>query len=250
MKDLREFYKNGYTWILRLYPGPFRERFAESMLQTFSDLLHERTQAGKGLFLYALWVFVETSFGACRENATYMKLDNKLIVRIAIGTGAMLALPLIAMQFTDEVAWQVGDFIVAGILLFGSGLSVSLLAGRFPSIAYRMAVGLTVGAALFLVWANLAVGIIGNEENPANLIFGSVLVVGLVGGLVSRFQPRGMVRVMIAMAVVQLLISMITPILGWGPTFVVNGFFAALWIVSALLFHNADRQRFEPDRAT
>lgn len=38
---------------------------------------------------------------------------------IALTTGLLLLVPLVAMQFTDEVDWGGGDFVVAGGLLFG-----------------------------------------------------------------------------------------------------------------------------------
>ncbi len=241
MKRSLQFYKNAYRRILRLYPSPFRERFAEPMLQTFSDLLRERTEAGRGVFVFALGLFIETFGGILRENVSDMKIQKESIVRIAVGTGLVLLLPLVAMQFTNEVAWGAGDFIVAGVLLFGAGLGYNVVARKFSIVAYRRAVALTIATALLLVWVNLAVGIIGNEANLANLMFGGVLAIGLVGGLLARFQPRGMTWALVAMAVAQLSVSAITHVLGWGATFAVNGFFAALWIVSALLFHSASR---------
>ena len=75
--------------------------------------------------------------------------------------------PLIAMQFTDEVVWTLGDFVVAAVLLMGTGVSYEFLARKAGSVAYRSAVGLALAAALFLVWMNLAVGIIGSEDNPS-----------------------------------------------------------------------------------
>jgi hypothetical protein len=40
--------------------------------------------------------------------------------------------------------------------------------------------GLAVGTALFLVWSNLAVGLIGSENNPANMMYLGVLAVFLL----------------------------------------------------------------------
>ena len=55
--------------------------------------------------------------------------------RIAAWTGAalMLLLPLVAMQFTDEVNWSETDFIVAGALIGGTGLTLSWRQGRRPT---------------------------------------------------------------------------------------------------------------------
>ena len=75
------------------------------------------------------------------------------------------------MQFTDEVDWGVADFVVAGVLLFSAGLTYEVVARRVGNIAYRTAAGVAVAAPLILIWMNLAVGIIGSEDNPANLMY-------------------------------------------------------------------------------
>jgi hypothetical protein len=73
--------------------------------------------------------------------------------------------------------------------------------------AYRAAVGVAVAAAFILVWMNLAVGIIGTEDNPANLMYGGVLAVGIIGALIARFQPDGMARALFATALAQALVA-------------------------------------------
>ena len=71
----------------------------------------------------------------------------------------MLLVLLLAMQFTDEVVWALGDFVTAGALVFGAGLTYQLAALRVPSVALRAVVGVAVGATLLLVWIGLAVGL-------------------------------------------------------------------------------------------
>ena len=102
-------------------------------------------------------------------NTTY-----KAAIRIALATGFLLLLPLLAMQFTNEVVWDVADFIIAGVLLFGTGLTYKLAAIKVGNIVYRSAVGLALTAAFILIWVNGAVGIIGSENNDANLMYGGV----------------------------------------------------------------------------
>lgn len=72
----------------------------------------------------------------------------------------LLALPLVAMQFTAEVDWGIGDFLAAGILfaLLGAGIDIAL---RLPA-SWRVRAGLAAGAvgAFLLVWAELAVGLL------------------------------------------------------------------------------------------
>ena len=70
----------------------------------------------------------------------------------------LLLLPLISMQFTQEVNWKVGDFIAAALLLGTAGLAIEWLLRRSNRPAYRAVVLVTVLGALVLTWAALAVG--------------------------------------------------------------------------------------------
>jgi hypothetical protein len=168
------------------------------------------------------------------------------VIGAALATACVLMVPLAAMQLTDEVAWSPTDFVVAGALLFSAGLAYKLLAGRTGNAAYRAAVGLAVASALVLVWLNLAVGIIGSENNPANLMYGGVLAVGVIGAVFARFRPRGMARVLLAMALAQALVAAIALIgrlgsPGSGPLEILtlNGLFVALFAGSAYLFRRS-----------
>ena len=170
--------------------------------------------------------------------------------RVAIATAVILMVPLVAMQFTDEVAWGPGDFIVMGAVLFGTGLSYELVAGKSGNIAYRAAVGLGLAAAFLLVWLNLAVGVIGSSGNSANLMYMGVLGVGIIGAILARFQPHGMARALLATAFAQGLVAVIALVFrlgspGSGPLQIValNGFFVALFVGSAWLFRRAAPQQ-------
>ena len=152
------------------------------------------------------------------------------------------------MQFTEEVHWDLFDFVVMGGLLFGVGLAYELVARRSGNTVYRIAFGVGLVAAFLLAWVNGAVGIIGNENQPANLMYGAVFAVGFIGSLVARFKPRGMAHTLFAAALVQLSVPVIAliiwPQISWGGAgivgvFVLNAFFAALFVVSALLFRHA-----------
>ena len=123
-------YGHWYKRLLRFYVRSHRERFAESMEQTFDDLCRERAEAGEGLFSFAVWMFVETLAGIVRENVGVIMMQNKNILRMALATAFLLLLPLLAMQFTDEVVWDLADFAVAGALLFGAGLTYELVARK------------------------------------------------------------------------------------------------------------------------
>ena len=174
--------------------------------------------------------------------------------RIAAWAAAalILLLPLVAMQFTDEVNWDVADFALFGALLIGVGVPYELAVRTTGDNAYRAAVGVALAAAFILVWVNGAVGIIGSEDNPANLMYGGVLAVGIIGAIIGRFQPHGMARALFATALAQALVAVIALIAGlgspWsGPVEIValNGFFVTLFVGSALLFQKAARGRPE-----
>ncbi len=62
------------------------------------------------------------------------------------------------------------------------------------NLTYKVAVALALITAFILVWVNLAVGIIGSEDNNANLMFLCLLILGLIGAFKSRFQPMPQVQ--------------------------------------------------------
>ncbi|MCG8414204.1 MAG: hypothetical protein MI746_08290 [Pseudomonadales bacterium] len=151
--------RNLYRLLLRVYPKQYRERFAEQMEQTFDDLLREREDSHEETYGLIFWIFLETFVGGMRENMTILKLEQKVIVRIALTTVLVLMIPAIAMQFSDEVDWNLADFVVGGSLIFGAGLTYSWLVGKTTGRARRAKIGGAVAAGLLLVWVQLAVGI-------------------------------------------------------------------------------------------
>jgi hypothetical protein len=155
---------------------------------------------------------------------------------------AVLLLPLVAMQFTDEVNWDLADFAFAGALVAGVGVLSELAVRRASSRAYRAAAGVALATAFILIWANAAVGIIGSEDNPANAMYVAVLAVGIAGALIARFRPRGMARAMAATALAQVLVAVIALVAGLGSAGPITVFFTALWFLSAWLFRKAARE--------
>lgn len=151
-----------YAALLRFYPTRHRRRFGEGMLQTFSDLLLERSAAKRGLFGLVIWVFAETVTGIVRENMTLIIAQNKRMIGMALAISLALLLALGAMQFGDDVKWGVFDFVAAGTLLFGAAIAFELAARRAGSIAYQAVFGVAIAAALLFVWAQLAVGVFGD----------------------------------------------------------------------------------------
>jgi hypothetical protein len=155
----------------------------------------------------------------------------------AWGTAALLLLlPLVA-----NAPWTASDFVFMGVLLGSVGLAFEL-AVRKGNAAYRMGAGAALAATFLIVWVNGAVGMIGSEDNPYNLLFGGVLLVALVGAILARFEPAGMSRAMVAAAIAQALVG------AFGlsadlPGGILSIGFAGLWLVAAALLRSAAREQ-------
>lgn len=165
--------------------------------------------------------------------------------RMAAWAAAALVLlaPWVAMQFTDEVSWSASDFVFAGVLLFGALGAYELALKATGNTAYRAALGVALAAAVLLVWSNAAVGI---TDGAADAVYAGVPLVGIIGAIAGRFRPRGMARAMLATALAQGLVGVSALAAGVVPThnsalevLGITGFFAALFVGSALLFREA-----------
>jgi hypothetical protein len=144
-----------------------------------------------------------------------------------------------------EVAWDGADFILFGAMLLAACCAFELATRRTGSAAYRAGIGAATGAAFLLVWMNLAVGLIGPEDHPANRLVIVVLAVAAIGAGAGRFRPRAMAGTLAAMALAQVLVGLAAAIAGWDrPLEIlgVTGLFAALWLAAAALFRRAARE--------
>ena len=161
------------------------------------------------------------------------------------GTAAfLLLLPAIAMRFTNSgVNWGTGDFIVMGVMFFIACGSYELATRLSGSTAYRAGVGVAIVTAFLTVWVNLAVGMLGDEGNPANLWFGGVLLVGLAGVILAGFRAPGMARAMEAAALAQALMVVYALVAGYAEVAVLVACFVIPWLLSAQLFRKAAREQ-------
>lgn len=82
----------------------------------------------------------------------------RLIVILSV-IAVILLIPLVAMQFTTEVDWNLMDFIIMGALLLVVGLSFELILRKVKSKRNRLILCGLVLFAFFLIWVELAVGI-------------------------------------------------------------------------------------------
>lgn len=90
-------------------------------------------------------------------------MTSQLKIRIGIlsATAILLLLPLIAMQFTNEVYWTSSDFLIMGILLLSLGFLVQWSLRKVKSLKYRLITLVLLFAIFLLIWVELAVGIFG-----------------------------------------------------------------------------------------
>lgn len=86
--------------------------------------------------------------------------NKRLIIILSVATGLLL-IPLIAMQFSNEVDWKPLDFTIMGLLLFGTGLLCELVLRKVTSITNRIIICAVILGVFFVTWAELAVGIFG-----------------------------------------------------------------------------------------
>ncbi len=161
----------------------------------------------------------------------------------------LLLLPLVAMRYTREVHWTATDFVFAGVMLGGTGVLVELTVRASRNLKYRAGVGLLLAASFLLIWINGAVGIIGDEGNPLNLLYLGVIAIAAIGSLAARFRASGMAMATSAAAVAQGAMIAVAATYGSSepPGMIglvgINAFFVALFAAAAWLFHAAARDQ-------
>jgi hypothetical protein len=167
---------------------------------------------------------------------------------------ALLAVPALAMRFAPEAGfnWTASDFVVAGVLLGGLGLAVEAALRISRHWAYRGGALVAVGTGFLLLWANLAVGLVGDEDNVLNWLFVAVLAVAAAGAALARLRPGGMARALAATALAQLAAA--AAALGGTPAgpgraaeiAALAGLFPAALLFSAWLFAKSARAARAP----
>jgi|SRR5215469_2660363 len=234
-------YRTWYAMLLRLYPRSFRERFGEGMAQTFHDLCRERSDARRGLFGFALWIFCETLAGIVREHITRMSQLGKTARRVALGALAVWMAPVVAAQFVEDWHWGVGGFVFVYVLFFLTGMAYAVIARKMGAWSYKAGVGVALVAGFALGWSTMVQT--ADSGHPERLWYLSVLVVGFVGACLARLKAPGLAVTLFAMAAVLALISVALP--SGAPSDMAlrmaigHGVFVALFTASGLLFRHA-----------
>ena len=160
-----------------------------------------------------------------------------------VGWGGAAVLPLVPLS--AGFPWTLSDFVTMGALVALVGGGIELVVRASPSLVWRAGAGLAILAALLTVWVNLAVGMIGSEDNPYNLVFLGVIALALLGAIVARLRPSGMAWAMAAAAAAQLVAAAV----GLGADLrggILSALFALLWLLAAGLFRKAAQEGGRP----
>lgn len=170
---------------------------------------------------------------------------QRILVRVGLGAALVLLIPLV---LTLLARWhgKPGALVLAFVLVCGGAYLVhELMTATGRNTAYRCAAGVALATVFLLVWMNAALdGILGDD--PANMMYFGVLLVGLVGACVARLEPGGMSCALLATAFAMVLVPAIalvigTPALANGlpAVFGLHAGFALLFVASAWLFRRA-----------
>lgn len=171
---------------------------------------------------------------------------TKHIIRLAIGTLLLLLIPL-ALTIRDGNVpnvgwnWSPGDFLFAFVMIFGSGLAYLLISRLSGNMLYKCGVGLAILTSFALIWGNAAVGFIGDEQ-PINMLYVLIPIMGLAWSAVTRFKARSMMQAAFTAAVLQMLIPVIALAIGvedFSPgvlqVFALSAAFAAMWTAAGVM---------------
>ena len=165
----------------------------------------------------------------------------------------ILALPLLAATTAYVIdpgfGWSGFDFMLATLLLGGTGLVLDLLLLSRTNRDYRLASVIGFGGLLFLIWSNLAVGIVGSENDPFNQFYFLCLPIIAFGAVLARLKAGGMAKVMAIAATICGALMVAALVLGKhlqpmdsvAEVLIVNMLFVTLFGASAWLYRSAAR---------
>lgn len=180
-------------------------------------------------------------------------MKDKGLIAVLVVPVLLLLIPLAGNLFVDGWDWDWPSFVLAWAMMAGVGFAYLFVTSRTGSVAYRIATGIALLAGFMIVWGNMAVGFIGSEDNPANLLYLGVLAIGAIGALIARFAPSGMATAMLAAATALFLVPLVALLVrpgdfepGVAKVFGLNFFFVLMFAGSAMLYRHAARDRREP----
>lgn len=162
------------------------------------------------------------------------------------GALALWLVPVVAELTMEEMGWGAEDFVVWAVMLATAAGCFTLASRAAGSFIHRAGAVLAIGTGFMLVWINLAVGFIGAEDHPANLMYAGVLLVAVAGALLARGRAAGMARAMLATAAAHGVVGAVALLAALDTRWVVtaaNAIFVVLWLLSAALFRAAASTR-------
>lgn len=145
----------------------FREEIEGDLMERFNAYSEKygHNKANRLFIKDVILLFRPTIIGNLYQltNTETMMItkQNKRLATILISASALLLIPLLGMLFTNEVNWKILDFIVAGVLLGGTGLALEFILRKIKTKRNRLFLIIGLFLALILIWTELAVGIFG-----------------------------------------------------------------------------------------
>jgi hypothetical protein len=147
----------------------------------------------------------------------------------------------VASQVVEGWNWPARAFVFVYVLFFATGMVYAVIARKMGEWSYKAGLAAALVTGFALGWSNMVH--VADSENPANLVYYSVLAVGAVGAWLARLEARGLARTLFAMAATLALIAVILP--SGAPPYMArnmaigHGVFVALFTTSGLLFRHA-----------
>ncbi len=145
----------------------FREEIEGDLMERFNtySLKYGYNKANRLFIKEVIFLFrpaiVGDIYHLTNTNTMEITNQNKRLITILATAIGILFIPLIAMNFSNGVHWTLFDFLVVGILLIGTGLTLEFILRKIKSRRNRILLGIALFVLLFTVWAELAVGIFG-----------------------------------------------------------------------------------------
>ena len=124
----------------------------------------------------------------------------------ALTSALLLLLPIAGNHFVADWHWEFRAFVLFGTLIFLLGLAFQVVTRNAANSAHRAAIGMTLFAAFGLFWGNWVQG--ADDINPhANIYFLVLLllIAGFIAAAVARFRTEVLQRVLMIVAVAQVL---------------------------------------------
>ena len=156
---------------------------------------------------------------------------------------ALLALPAIAMQWTDEVNWSPSDFVFAAILLGALGAGIDLALRMRGSWLRRLAIATFALASFLTLWINAAVGIIGDEDS-INMGFTIMVIAAIAAAALVRMRAPAMANILALAACVPMVLGVVATVTmpGHQVEWIGLAIVTAFWLAPAAIFHLASRR--------